>query len=432
MCIGREFYFGIPLTPVGQTPVFEVTIGTPNDQADYIMESNEGEIASGTVTSDAPATVTLDATLQVTQSGYVDREKGIRVRAINSSSVYVLVVMKHAVEYMETVDNTFLVYPNSKSSRVREYKYYAIAPDPNFNSYSNFLLVGGHDDTVVSLTPTKNIRLPEDIQTGSNLIDIENGTTHNITLESLQTLLVTSVFDLSGTKIVSNKPLTVISGHQCAQVSTTACHSAYVHLLPTFNWGREFILHSAQYYKLVSEENTPCCTRRLRFEGNVFSFQTRSPRYMLDMGFPVFLILVGEANDLAIVPPITGRVRSTSFTSLPSQYSNFMGNNYILVTVQSEHYNQSEIRIDGGPLDCFWIIVVSEPIWPGWRHKIGWLGTCAVSSGSHTVSHTAENGVLSALVYGWQRGPDIGYSYHPNNNIGMEIIIMGVGLSYSV
>ena len=433
-----------------------MTIGTPYDQADYIIESDEGEIASGTTTSNTSATFTLNATSQVTQSGYMDRAKGIRVRAISSSSIYVLVIMKHAGEYLEIVDSIFLVYPNYQSPLVEEYVYYAIAPDPNFdtmNSYSNFLLVGSHDDTVVRLTPTQNIRLPEDIQTDSHFIDIENGTTHNITLDSLQTLLLTSVFDLSGTKIVSNKPLTIISGHQCVQVPTTtstACHSVYVHLLPTFNWGQEFILpglrsplsYSAQYYKLVAEEGSvvyiDSCFRNYRVEGNVFSFQGGRNCYM-NTSSPIFIIHVGGTKSrsgsrigdpfLAIVPPITDHVGSASFTSVPSQYSDSMGSNYMLVTVLSEHYNLSQIQIDGGPLDCSWEGVYELNFYSYFvKRFIGYAGTCPVSSGPHTISHTAANGVLSALVYGWQRGPDVGYSYHPNNNLGMEIIIMEVGL----
>ena len=442
-----------------------MTIGTPYDQADYIIESDEGEIASGTTTSNTSATFTLNATSQVTQSGYMDRAKGLRVRAIGSSSIYVFVIMKHAGEYLEIVDSTFLVYPNYQSPLVEEYVYYAIAPDPNFdtmNSYSNFLLVGSHDDTVVRLTPTQNIRLPEDIQTGSDFIDIEKGTTHNVTLNSLQTLLLTSVFDLSGTKIISNKPLTIISGHQCVQVPITtsaACHSVYVHLLPTFNWGQEFILpglrsplsYSAQYYKLVAEEGSVVYSDICNLdddyyyddgpsivEGNVFSFQVSvGQNCYMDAGSPVFLIHVGGAKYLspsivgdpflAIVPPITDHVKSASFTSVPSQYSVFMGSNYMLVTVLSEHYNLSQIQIDGGPLNCIWREVYEL------QHNYdvtipGYVGTCPMSSGPHTVSHTATNGVLSALVYGWQRGPAVGYSYHPNNNLGMEIIIMEVGL----
>ena len=43
--------------PSGQASVFDVTIGTPFDQANYTIESNGEEIATGTTTFSNPAVV---------------------------------------------------------------------------------------------------------------------------------------------------------------------------------------------------------------------------------------------------------------------------------------------------------------------------------------------------------------------------------------
>ena len=51
-------------------------------------------------------------------------------------------------------------------------------------------------------------------------------------------------FDLSGTKIVSNHLLTVIGGHDCAQIPTDYgnCDPISTQMPPTVNWGNSFLL----------------------------------------------------------------------------------------------------------------------------------------------------------------------------------------------
>ena len=90
-----DFIFGIPLTPTGQTPRYEITIGTPSNQADYTIESRAGVIAAGTVTSSSPAATIVSNTFQVASSGIDERMKGIRVRATGQNPIYVLVTIKY-------------------------------------------------------------------------------------------------------------------------------------------------------------------------------------------------------------------------------------------------------------------------------------------------------------------------------------------------
>ena len=75
-------------------------------------------------------------------------------------------------------------------------------------------------NTTITIVPTQMIEVPEDPQNPSNPTTIINaGNTYTITLHLMQTLLIGAVDDLTGTQIVSNKPLTVISGHECGIVS---------------------------------------------------------------------------------------------------------------------------------------------------------------------------------------------------------------------
>jgi hypothetical protein len=411
-----------------------VTIGTPYDQADYIIESLEGEIASGTITSNTSATVPLDTTFQVTQSGYVDQAKGIRVRATGSNSIYILVIMKvygnEAASY-----NTIQVYPNDESLSEEEYVYYAASPDTTpgaMNGYSNVLLVGNHDNTTVSIEPTQIINVSEDAQPNSDFVEGESNTTHTITLNSLQTFLMTNVLDLSGTKIVSNKPLTIISGHQCAQVlSTTRCEPMYIHLLPTVNWGQEFLLPTiidAVYtkfnrsYKLVAQENSSTFDYNVRChstnnnysaEGTV-SFQIRYyDDCYLTASIPVFLVQVilsgneeeFRIGDFTIVPPATNVKNASVIIPSSDSFSHY-------ITVAGL-YNWPQILLNGIPL--------ATSCYPDFRVDELYACTSRVSSGTHTVSFKPDDTVKSVLVHGWST-PErhSSYSYLSSYNLGME------------
>ena len=421
-------------------------IGTPFDQADYVIESSDGEIASGTATSSNSAIVRVDNTFQVTSSDFPDRVKGIRVRATSQNSVYVLVVMKYNFFELFTSlvgYSTCLVHPNDQFLNEGGYVYYAVsfASTPDItNRLSNILLVGNHNETSVSITPVQDVSLPVDAGRNSPLIEVAAGTTHNITLNSFQTLGFSTVLDLTGTKIVSDKPLTVITGHQCAQIPSTTgfCEPLYIHLPPTINWGRSFLMApfggrtADQYYKVVtSEESTTIhyrcgsndsvsLERPTAGSGHLLSLSSDSYCY-LNASSPVFLVQMSPGNladnvgdpALAIVPPTSGHVKSANFFNLPYDFPN----NFITVTVQAEHFITSQILFDGNPLSCSWNAIrntFSDDI-------VGHGCTHAVSSGTHVVTHSGDDGVLSVVVYGWNNRPTLGYAYLTNWNIGMRL-----------
>ena len=438
-----DIVLGIPLSPDGQATVYDVIIGTPSGQVDYIIESHEGYIATGTATSNSPAVVGVDGTFQVTLSDFPNRMKGIRVRTTSQNEFYVMVVMlyndfgffKSLIGY-----SSYLVHKNTQFPLAENYIYYAVSLESTHdvtNRISNILIVGNQNGTLVSITPTQDVSLPVDTQSTSLLIEVVAGTTHNVTLNSFQTLGFSNIDDLTGTKIVSDKPLTVITGHQCAQVphDTGFCEPLYIHLPPTFNWGRTFLLApfdgrtADQYYKVVTSEDSTTIDYRCGINalvslqsptagsGHVLTFPSDSYCY-LNASSHIFVVQMSPGNQadgigdpaLAIVSPTTAHVRSASFFSLPSDFPD----SFITVTVQAEHFNSSQILFDGNPLACTWNSILdtsSDDI-------VGYGCTYNVLSGTHIVTHSEEVGVLSVVAYGWNDRPSLGYAYLTNYNLG--------------
>ena len=415
-------------------------IGTPFNQADYVIESSNGEIASGTATANITAIVRVNSTFQVTSSGFLDRVKGIKVRTTSRNQIYVLVVTSYNDfgSFRSLIGyGSYLVHPNNEYSS-GDYVYFAVSFEstPNKDDISNVLLIGNHNETFISITPAQDVSLPADAQSNSSLIEVAAGTTHNVTLNSFQTLGFSTILDLTGTKIVSDKPLTVITGHQCAQIPSTTgfCEPLYIHLPPTINWGQSFILApfggrtADQYYKVVTSIDSATIHYRCGSDDSVslerptagsgYPLSLSSDSYCyLNASSPVFLVQMSPGSEeddlgdpaLAIVPPTSGHVKSASFLNLPSD----IPNSFITVTVLAGHFITSQILFDANPLSCTWNIIrntFSDDI-------VGYGCTYSVSPGTHVVTHSGDDGVLSVVAYGWDDNPSLGYAYLTNWNL---------------
>ena len=72
-----------------------------------------------------------------------------------------------------------------------------------------------------------------------------NGTTASIMLHEAETLLVANTSDLTGTVVLSTKPIALFSGHGCANVPAlvTACDHLVEQIPPVSTWGSSLLLH---------------------------------------------------------------------------------------------------------------------------------------------------------------------------------------------
>ena len=104
------------------------------------------------------------------------------------------------------------------------------------------LLAAGHNRTRVTIKPTSRITLPAAI-TGENDVIIEPSQSYTFMLQRMQSLLLESVEDLSGTQVTSDQPISVISGHQCGTVpaNTGLCNQLLEQIPPTLTWGKVFM-----------------------------------------------------------------------------------------------------------------------------------------------------------------------------------------------
>lgn len=422
----------------------EVVVGTRATSAQFKIETNGGIIHEGTTASSSPTAVSIDSSFQVANSQFTNRNKGLYIYSTGSESIYVLV--KNFITFVNL--GAYLAYPCIRFETDAAYEYVVVsADDPEDVLRSEFLLVGCENDTEVTIVPTQTVNIPQDPQNSvSAMTTVDVGTTsHQIILHTMQTLLISSVDDLTGTKIISNKPLTVISGHECANIpsSRSSCEPLAVHVPPTFTWGTEFLLapfagrRGVQTFKAVTSENntfvtTVCGTTSNETRTNTI-FQLNTDKYCyLESSKPVMLtqLSFGGSIDnmgdpsIALISPIDQYIRETEFFSLPTfEFSN----NYISITVQIEHYNPDRILLDGAKVNCEWQEIYNNTLT---FDIVGYGCNTTVSSDlfshtRHTVTHSDANGLISVLAYGFGAFPVQGYAYLTGQELQLTSDIQG-------
>ena len=411
-----------------QLASLRLIIGTPaSGNVQFTVENSAGMIQTGTVTSNTPVVVSIGSDQQVVATDFTNRNKGIHVYSNDGNPLYV--VVENSITFLNHGVN--LAYPClSLGENVDEYEYGVVSVDDPTNILSSqFLLVGCEDNTTITITPEQSISLPTDIQRPSSDVTIESGTeSHKIVLNKMQTLLVLSVDDLSGSKIVSNKPLTVISGHECGSIplSEAGCEPIAVQVPPVSTWGTKFLLapfagrDGPQAFKAVSSKSntsfTYTCDSNSRFAPNtkILSFfsnaycylESTDPIFMTELSFGGSIDRKGDPA-ISIISPIDQYIKTVDFVSLAT---NAFSVNYISVTVTTEDYDPDNILLDGNPINCEWQEIRDRD------SIVGYGCNKSISSHSsnptkHSVLHSSETGRMSVLMYGFNAFPGRGYSY---------------------
>ena len=105
---------------------------------------------------------------------------------------------------------------------------------------SSILIVGTENNTMMKLTVTQSVN----IGVGNTVTTLIPGIQYSFVINRLQTVYIGSLEDLSGTKIVTNKPVSVFSGHQCGNVpwDVAACSHLIEQIPPTALWGEVYYI----------------------------------------------------------------------------------------------------------------------------------------------------------------------------------------------
>lgn len=354
-----------------------------------------------------------------------ERNKGIRIKAPDRYGVSVVAMSEEV-----TSADMFLVLPPVYLPD--QYEYYAVSVEEVMDELdqlvhmSAFLIVASEDDTSIVVTLTRNVNISSaaDISGSGNV-----GEPMFITLNEKDTLYITSLEDLSGSRVVANKPITFISGHECGNLPTDMkfCDQMFEQIPPTSTWGKKFYTaplssrQSFDHYKVVASENdttvsSACSLPIVRMgAGDVISFNVPSERFCsFTSNKPVLLVQFAVATTvdnasadpfMMIIPPIEqyrDEYLVTTFRtkSFPEKY-------FVNIVIEAE-FDRELVLLNGFNIAETWTEIPCEGDEPR---------TCAygvqvnvnVSDGALLLSHKFPNVPFGVTVYSF--GIRVGQGY---------------------
>ena len=430
---GTDFYFGLLKNYGTVSGVLAIDISTASSNVSVSIMTPESTLnISLSSPNDGPIVFLTGSNVVSESSTFDNRNRSIHVNSDKPIAV-------SSFNWLSGTFGEYLVLP-CHDYNITKYEYYAVSATSTSNIRSSqVLLVGCDNDTNIIITPSEAVSLPSDTQSSTDqLVSVSKGTPHHLVLHQGQTLYFGApLIDLTGTRIVSNKPLTVISGHECGQVPLGVgyCEHMTQQIPPTITWGKQFLLvpfehrQSGQYTKLVTSQDhttiTISCNESatnvviINSKGGNYTFFFNSSQYChIQANKPIIVVLFATGGSLdnlgdpimILVPPIE---QYSSRYDFSIYVMDFVG---ISVTTTPENFSQDAILFDGVPLTNWVTILNSSMDIVGYGTK-----TATTANPRRTVVHTG-NGTLSVLLYGFKR--DHGYGFL----VGMMLMPINKGI----
>ena len=380
---------------MGISELFLFITTTEEDPVPFVVETLLGFVFTGNATNDATTIVQLNSSYQVHNSS--DRNKGIRIYAGNKQ------ITVHGLNYHVFTTDAFLALPCS-TQRLSEYIYYGLLYVGTRGRESQLLIVACEDNTTINVG----------FQT--------------ILLNKMETYLLESTGDMTGTVVVSNNPISFFSGHQCTTVPTNVAHCDHlIQQLPdTSTWGTHFLSASFSgrdsgeiYRVLASQPSTTvtftCSTLsqpstytlpsagswgEITSSNNDFcSIVSNNP--VLLAQFALGGEIDGHGDPFMVVVPAIDQYRNNYVIPLFHQFST----NFISIFASPEHYQPKDIYVDDVSLQTStWTAIYCSS-----NRTCGYSAYANLSAGDHRIYHTNKLATIGVIAYGF--GWYVSYGY---------------------
>ena len=422
---GKQFCFGY-MRAAGEVNYFRAIVETDSLSAVPFDIEYPGGKSSHITTKQNRYKFLFPDTFQTKTGSYIDRQNGICITTEGNETLFLAVYL--VIGNKATASFLALPYQEILTD---EYEYFILSTvdTPNDQYYSEFLLVGFQDDTTVVIYPSVELNIPQDTQNETSISRlIQPGESHTVTLHRRQTLFIgkDQGDDLTGTRIVSDKPLTVISGHEAGSVHVNSSLEPMAQQIPpTRLWGKRFLIvpfaghNKGQYIKVLASRDLTQVIHNCK-NYTVLLIQIAGNFHQFFVPFDTYCYL--EANTSVLVGQFaasqTGDLDGDTTMVLVAsldQYSNQflfttlnLTNNhennvkhYISVSVPVEYYKPNDILYDGDVIDTEW-----RAIYDSGNNVIGYGCSFEVSPEVHKVD---SKGLVFVMIYGF--GSRRAYAY---------------------
>ena len=377
--------------------------------------------------------VVYDSTPSNTTEGF----KGIHIKTKNGKKIVVF-----GQNEEEGSNDAYLALPVATSSGRRSHEYIvaSIKGDSGTRKQAKdsvVLIIGTENDTKIVIKPS--VTIPNDFApavTGHRFLPIAPDSLNTITIQRFQTVyLQVRGGDISGTRITANKPISVFSGHECADVPLTSkpCDMLIEQIPPIDTWGSEVVTiplktKEGDIIKVIaSQDATRVNVTHTNIDDGAV---TKHDTFSLNAGqFKELLIkdfsLIQSDNPIAVfqfarsfladnvrisdplmllVPPYEQYCNSYAVATAPFEPSlatSFAGRvayvNYTNIAVPAEFFNLSSLIINNKTANAS----EYKPIRRADKSIWGYGAQLLLDEGAQVIKHQDPNAVLSVTIYGF-------------------------------
>ena len=319
--------------------------------------------------------------------------------------------------------------------QISQYEYYTVSTGSNSNTaLSQALLVGCQDNTTITITPSVDLSLPNNTQVPDIDIVVSKGISHTVLLHEGQTLYFGAPdVDITGTHIVSDKPLTVITGHECGTtLPLLNCNHMQQQIPPSVTWGSKFILPFFQhnsytysselnYVKAVTSEvettislfcNDTADTVTYSTSGSVYTFfYNNTYNCYLEADKPILVVVYPKSISMITISPTEQFSQRVDFTI---GFVNFQ-TIYIIVITTPVGFSSSAILYNGQPITNWTTVYDSSMNIVGYVAEFSIQYIWLTSLGNFSIVHTNDEGRISVYYYDGLLAMSAGVSLNPIN-----------------
>lgn len=375
----------------------------------FVVVINSGQESCTVTVKSSPSNPLIDVTKTVGAGQSIEVQIpselqlaviGIEEKAILIQSTRDITVIGH--QRIKYSNDAFTVYPIA----ILGYEHFAVTHCES-SRICTVSVVASESDTSVT------IYLP-----GTQLGIVFNGNTYkansviNLNLNNFETFLIKDDADLTGTRIVANKPVVVYSGNDRSNLQYTYIDHFSDQVIPLYLIGTEYIIANAgfktrHYIKIVTSVPDTSITITSDVVENV---QLSQMGENIIRNFDIALVHVKASHPVTIVHFIFDSKGNTAmyFVTPVDRYdvtydtygigsfsdnSEFTYNNYVVIIIEDGY--RSEVMIDDVCLtpDNGWSSITIQ----GKTFSSGIFG---MSLGSHVVKHLLGNIPLWGYVVG--------------------------------
>ncbi len=421
--LGREFW--IPVMMIGDVQtgkVITLSITSAKPTTAYIQYFGNATVPLK-VNPYKKTTYSIPVTSEINSSSIIEN-KGIRVWSNDADLSCTL------LSFISGSSEGF--YVNPVIGWGREYgvvAYPAMSDSLRHDRPSEFAIVANQDNTIVTITPSCDIRREVTPHASSTVIAHAKGVVFSDTLRRGQTVQYENVlatdctnYDVTGTIIRANHPIGLTAGCVDAEQTCTAGIGDYVAemLPPTQSWGKTYYASGTNQlstivigtkanqiirkYDSISHTLTTVCTLARPFDHFTIPNNNRATRYESDTAFLAVQYLISSANPASVVLKPVEQYQSRTIFQVDSSISNSVFSNFANIVVNANAIGST--TLDGLQLKGFAragidgkYYVYTGSVKPGVHLLYSDSGADVYLGGYTTNEFYARTGALGTSVY---------------------------------